>query len=124
MELTISLIVVAFAVSIALLYLRQRPAKHVANRVGGDRPWRRLGAGICLLVGVMFAVGLARLNPHSGPRSFTWYWIVVLLLILWLCGLAIKDLLYTRTVLSRWRAGLINLDGSPRTDQSNSDSDT
>lgn len=124
MELAISLIVVAFAVLIAFLYLRRRPLKHVANRVGGDRPWRRLGAGICLLVGVMFAIGLAGLNPRTSPRSFTWYWIVVLLLILWLCGLAIKDLLYTRSVLSRWRAGLINLDGSPRTEQTNSDSDT
>lgn len=59
------------------------------------RPWRRVGAGICALLSIMFPVGLSVLDPHGSPRLCLAYWLVILLLVVWLMGLAFKDIRFT-----------------------------
>lgn len=65
----------------------------------GHRPWRRVGAGICLVLAIMFVLGANLVDIPDRPRIYGAFWIVMLLLLLWLCGLAIKDLRYTRRLL-------------------------
>lgn len=72
-------------------------------RRGNDRPWRILGAGICVVVAVMFVVGVAAVDIPQRPRAYAAYWLVILFLLLWLCCLAIKDVLYTRRLLGEWQ---------------------
>ena len=67
---------------------------------GGERPWRRLGAAICVVVAVMFVLGIYLLDGKPPPRVFLAYWILVLVLVFWLCGLALKDIMHTRRLLS------------------------
>ncbi len=67
---------------------------------GGGRPWRRLGAAICVVVAVMFVLGIYLLDGKPPPRVFLAYWILVLVLVFWLCGLALKDIMHTRRSLS------------------------
>ena len=61
-----------------------------------DRPWRRLGAAICGLVSVMFFVGVNFLDSKREPVTYLVFWIVVFLLILWLCLLVGIDILRTQ----------------------------
>jgi len=56
---------------------------------------RRLGLAVMGLVGVMFCLGLAFLDPQAAPRSFLLFWLVVSILLLWLCWLAVSDVLMT-----------------------------
>jgi len=69
-----------------------------------DRPWRRLGAAICAIVSVMFFVGVNLLDAKREPITYVVFWVVVFLLILWLCLLVGIDLLRTQ----RLRAALTN----------------
>lgn len=64
-----------------------------------NRPWRKLGAAIVLVVAVMFTLGLYVLDLKGGPVVFVAYWLTVLVLIVWLCILAIRDVLYTRRIV-------------------------
>ena len=61
-----------------------------------DRPWRRLGAAICGLVSVMFFVGVNFLDSKREPVTYLVFWIVVFLLIVWLCLLVGIDILRTQ----------------------------
>ncbi len=98
-------------VSIGYL-LRARRCRHGdgPNRVAADpnpflvqdRPWRRLGAAICGLVSVMFFVGFNFLDSKREPVTYLVFWIVVFLLIVWLCLLVGIDILRTQ----RLRAAL------------------
>ena len=58
---------------------------------------RRLGLAVMGLVAVMFCLGLALLDPQAAPRSFLLFWLAVSILLLWLCWLAVSD------VLTTWR---------------------
>ncbi|MCO6439088.1 MAG: hypothetical protein J5J06_18500 [Phycisphaerae bacterium] len=83
--------------------------------IGGDRPWRRLGAGIMLVISVMFVVGIYVVDIPDRPRPYAAYWAVMLGMVLWLCVLAVRDVLYTRRVLDDYRAGRTDLKGVPLT---------
>ncbi len=62
----------------------------------GQRPWRRLGAALCGLLAITFFIGVNFVDPSRAPAAYLLLWILVLLGILWLCGLAMVDILYTR----------------------------
>ena len=66
---------------------------------------RRRSFGIVLVVVVSTAtfVGMNSLDPLSGPRQFGYYWLIVLLMVMWLCGLALADIRQTLRVHRRWR---------------------
>ena len=72
-------------------------------RRGNDRPWRKVGAAICIVVAVMFVVGVTAVDIPERPRAYAAYWLVILVLLLWLCCLALKDVLYTRHLLVEWQ---------------------
>jgi hypothetical protein len=77
-------------------------------RLQGDRPWRRVGAVLCLVVGVMFLAGVWWLDDRVAreqPLLFTVYWSLILLLLVWLCVLAFRDVMYTRRALAIWKEG-------------------
>jgi len=113
MEAFLSILLLATGVSCAWVYLGRRGRSGRRLTIGGDRPWRRLGAAICLVLAVMFVLGVYVLNDTGSLRGFAAYWLVMLVLVVWLCMLAIKDILYTRRVVAGWRAGKLGLDGSP-----------
>lgn len=70
----------------------------------GERPWRRLGGGICVVLGVMFAVGVWLVDIPERPRPYAAFWLVMLVLVAWLCVLAVRDLAYTRRQQAARRA--------------------
>ena len=59
------------------------------------RPWRPVGAALCGLISIWMFVGLYALT-WDNPIALALYWLLLLLLIVWLCLLAARDLLYTR----------------------------
>ncbi|MHC5108784.1 MAG: hypothetical protein ACYTHJ_02765 [Planctomycetota bacterium] len=110
MKSLLSIIVLVTGVSIAWKYLRFRPDPNTRGSrtqpgvIGvSDRPWRRLGAAICLTTAVMFVLGIYLINPERNPAAVATYWLVILLLVVWLCLLAVKDMLHTRRELEKWR---------------------
>jgi hypothetical protein len=72
-----------------------------AGSLGGHRPWRTLGAAICGLLAAAFFVGVNYLDARQSPGAYALFWILILLGVLWLCGLAFYDILYTRRQLRR-----------------------
>jgi hypothetical protein len=74
----------------------------------GDRPWRRLGAGISVLISVMFVVGVWVVDIPEKPVPYAVYWIIMLGLTVWLCVLAVKDAFHTRRVYDQWRTEKYN----------------
>jgi hypothetical protein len=70
----------------------------------GDRPWRRLGAGICLVLAVMFVLGVWVVDIPDKPVPYAIYWIIMMGLTVWLCVLAVRDAFHTRRVYEKWRA--------------------
>ncbi len=102
-----SFLLIAFSAICAWCYLikpRTGDASHDSARVD-DRPWRRVGAAICLVVSVMFVLGVYLVDVPAHPRAYAAYWAILMGLTLWLCVLAVKDMLYTRRMIDRWRAG-------------------
>lgn len=81
---------------------RSGSAVHRHGTLGEHRPWRQLGAAIFLLVSIMFVLGVALVDIPDHPRAYASYWAVLLALVVWLCGLAIKDVRYTHQQLARW----------------------
>ncbi len=75
------------------------------TREGVSKRARRRSFGIVLVVVVSTAtfVGMNSLDPLSGPRQFGYYWLIVLLMVMWLCGLALADIRQTLRVHRRWR---------------------
>lgn len=67
---------------------------------------RRLGAVILILTSVAFAVGVNALSPEGSTVAFLGFWIVVLILVLWLCRLGLVDLVETRRVQLKMLAAL------------------
>lgn len=84
------------------------------SRIGGDRPWRRLGAGILVVISVMFVAGVYIVDIPDRPRPYAAYWAVILGMVLWLCVLAVRDVMYTHRILSDFRSGRADLRGLPR----------
>lgn len=74
----------------------------------GDRPWRRLGAGIGVVLSVMFVVGVWLVDIPDHPVPYAAYWVIILGLTVWLCVLAVLDAFHTRRVFDQWRAEKYN----------------
>jgi drug/metabolite transporter (DMT)-like permease len=100
--------VLAGAAIIAFFYLRRTKEPHAATDpplfASNARPWRRLGAAICVLLAIMFVAGITLIDRPARPGLFIAFWLLILGLICWLCVLAIKDVLHTRKMVADWRA--------------------
>ncbi len=96
MQVVFCVSLLAVGLILARLYLWPRGCP---NAIIEERPWRRLGAGICLILSVMFTAGVYVLGDHRSPKVYAWYWSVIMLLVLWLLVLAVRDMSYTRRVL-------------------------
>lgn len=79
------------------------PPAEWKHRKTSERPWRRVGIALVAIIALMFILGL-RINPKSHPREFLGFWCIVLVLLFWLCALAIRDILYTRKRAAHWAA--------------------
>jgi uncharacterized membrane protein len=77
--------------------------RRAVRDLSGDRPWRKLGAVIMLLLAVMFVLGIYVLDEHRGVWFYALYWLIMMMLVLWLCVLAVRDVVYTRQLIIRWR---------------------
>jgi len=100
---SISILFMGFAC--AWFYLR-RPVvreRRTVSPFAGNRPWRRLGAAICLLLSVMFVVGVYVVEIPERPIPYAVYWIIMLGLVVWLFTLAVRDVMYTRKLVEHWR---------------------
>ena len=64
---------------------------------------RSFGMVIVVVVSTATFVGVSVLDPLSGPRQFGYYWLIVLFMVIWLCGLALADVRQTLCVHRRWR---------------------
>lgn len=99
-------LLVTFGASCAFLYLRP-PSFAEADPKSGqfhDRPWRRVGAAICLLVSVMFVLGVYLVDIPENPKTYATFWLIIMMLVLWACGLAVKDVWYTHRVVKNRRS--------------------
>jgi len=105
LKLLLSIFILTTGVACAWFYLRRPPMPD--NSPWGanwtHRPWRRVGAAICLVVAVMFVLGVYLVDEPQHPRTYAAFWLVMMVLVVWLCGLALKDVLYTRQLIERWR---------------------
>lgn len=100
------LLLVTFGVSCAFLYFRTPPITVADSKFARfyDRPWRRVGAAICLLVSVMFVLGVYLVDIPEHPRTYATYWLLIMVLVLWACGLAVKDVWYTHRMMKSRRS--------------------
>lgn len=80
-----------------------RVYRRAVRDLSGERPWRKLGAAIMLLLAVMFVLGIYVLDEHRSVWFYALYWLVMMVLVLWLCVLAVRDVVYTRQLIVRWR---------------------
>jgi amino acid transporter len=108
-KLLISIMVLATAATMAWIYLRKPPA-HGSPRYpfAGHRPWRKIGAALCLLIAVMFVLGIYVVDIPDRPVPYAIYWIIMLGLVVWLFVLALRDIMYTRGLVRQWRAEMRN----------------
>ncbi len=108
-KLLISILLLATAATLAWVYLRKgydaAPARYPFS---GHRPWRKLGAAICLLISVMFVLGIYVVDIPDRPIPYAVYWLIMLGLVVWLFVLAVRDIMYTRQLVRRWRADAQN----------------
>ena len=74
---------------------------------------RRLGAAIVVLISLTFFLGVNFLSPGRSPVGYLIFWITTLLLVLWLCGLAMIDLLAIRRLQQRILASMREAVTSP-----------
>lgn len=119
MKLLLCLLILASGITVGLTYFRSAAAKKkgAPSSIGGHRPWRKLGAAICLVLAVMFVGGVYLMEPENSPKVFLAYWAIMLVLVVWLFALAFKDLLHTRRALLALRKEI------KRARQASSDSD-
>lgn len=105
MKAIFSIVLIGFGVACAVLYWRAPVSSSTDPRIVAfhDRPWRRIGAAICLVVSVMFVLGVYLVDIPDHPKVYAAFWMVILVLVFWACCLAIKDAWHTRKMLARWR---------------------
>lgn len=113
-EFVFSALILGLGLSIAVAYVLVRRSS------GATEPgwWERLdtpegvrirarrrsfGMVIVVVVSTATFVGINALDPLSGPRQFGYYWLIVLLMVMWLCGLALADIRQTLRVHRQWR---------------------
>lgn len=93
--------------TLALLYFRKSTNLPAATHpFAGHRPWRKVGAAICLLIAVMFVLGIYLVDVPQRPVPYALYWIIMLGLVVWLFVLALRDIMYTRRLARQWRLGI------------------
>ncbi len=100
-KLLFSVFTLGLGVGVAIIYMRRPATDQMAEGAsfGGKRPWRRLGAAICLLLSVVFVLGVYLLDEDTRPGVYMVYWLVIMVLVVWLCWLAFADIMYTRRAL-------------------------
>ena len=106
MKVLFSACLILFGLVYAWLYLR-KPKPPVDARgapISDERPWRRVGAAICLLISVMFVLGVYVVDIPDHPRTYAAFWAVLMGLLVWLCLLGLRDVRHTRMVIRRRRA--------------------
>lgn len=108
LKLVLSLLILAVGMGCAGHYFLGSARRSIDAGIGafdGDRPWRRVGAVLCLVIAVMFVVGAYLVDVPARPqaRAYAAYWLVLMVLVFWLCGLAIKDVRHTRRLVFRRR---------------------
>ena len=106
MKVLFSACLILFGLVYAWLYLRRPkpPSDAGEPAIPDDRPWRRVGAAICLLVSVMFVLGVYLVDIPDHPRTYAAFWAVLMGLVVWLCLLGLRDVRHTRKILRRRRA--------------------
>ena len=113
LKLLICILILLGGLTCSWLYLRKPvmkplpeslPEDSPLRMIRADRPWRRVGAAICLILSIMFVLGVYLVDIPEHPRTYAAFWLVMMLLVVWLCVLAIKDVLYTRQIIAKWRA--------------------
>ncbi len=113
-EFVFSALILGLGLSIAGGYLLVRRSSAATEQSWWDRldtpegvrlRARRRSFGMVIVVVVSTAtfVGMNSLDPLGGPRQFGYYWLIVLLMVMWLCGLALADIRQTLRVHRRWR---------------------
>ncbi|MBU0718314.1 MAG: hypothetical protein KJ749_08705 [Planctomycetes bacterium] len=109
-----SVLMIAFGIANAWFYLRKPPGRlgSVESPKQDERPWRRVGAAIGLVVAVMFVLGIYIVDIPDYPRAYAAYWAVIMGLVIWMCVLGIRDALHTRQAIKRWQAKRHQADGA------------
>ncbi len=113
-EFVVSTLILGLGLSIAGGYLLVRRSSAAAEPGWWDRfettegvriraHRRSFGMVIVVVVSTATFAGINFLDPLSGPRQFGYYWLIVLLLVMWLCGLALADIRQTLRVRHRRR---------------------
>ena len=113
-EFVFSAVILGLGLSIAGIYLLVRRSSATTEPGWWDRldtpegvriraHRRSFGMVIVVVVSTATFVGINFLDPLSGPRQFGYYWLIVLLMVMWLCGLALADIRQTLCVHRRWR---------------------
>ena len=57
---------------------------------------RHMGMALVALLSVAFFIGVNFFNPADAPAAYLAFWMLVALMLLWLCLLAFGDILQTR----------------------------
>ncbi len=113
-EFVVSALILVLGLSIAVAYVLVRRSWTAIEPGWWDRldtpegvriraHRRSFGMVIVVVVSTATFVGINFLDPLSGPRQFGYYWLIVLLMVMWLCGLALADIRQTLRVHRRWR---------------------
>ena len=113
-EFVFSALILGLGLSIAVAYVLVRRSSAATEPGWWDRldtpegvrkraHRRSFGMVIVVVVSSATFVGIMALDPLSGPRQFGYYWLLVLLMVMWLCGLALADIRQTLRVHRRWR---------------------
>ena len=107
-KLAIAAFVLCLGLFLALYLFRNKPPdpSRRFEYMLGDRPWRRLGAAIAVVLAIMFVVGIYVVDIPDRPVPYAVFWLIMLGMIVWLCSLAVKDVLHTRRTYHRWRREL------------------
>ncbi len=64
---------------------------------------RNLGMAIVAVVSGATFLGINHMDPMSFPVQFVYYWLIMLLLVFWLCVLGLADIRHTLRVHRNWR---------------------
>ena len=56
----------------------------------------------------MFVLGIYIVDIPDRPVPYAMYWITMLGLVVWLFVLAVRDIMYTRHLVQRWRSTVHN----------------